>query len=396
MRSTTVLLLSLIFLVCAGACAGRQRPQSGLRSEMRETPPAAPDPEVRNVPNDTVDTKISLPEVPTPSDEVTAPVVTKKPVPPRAKRVRSVQERPSAVARRVIDTNAARPQAERARTYGTHVPAAPPDKDTTVVAMRAEPGAPPHRSDAAALQATVAPENPYAVPSPLATRVSTRDIRTRPPKPLTPRERERANAAALAALESPVPAAMNAAQPAPTAPSESVPVISAADSTLRRSDAAFTDSEPSSATQAVASQLPSDPRVSSDASNRFLYLYLPAIIFALIFGPFIGYILSRRPARVSSFDDDIYPDVAHASPGAYAPMPVSEPVPLPVPTLVVPAPASPSQEAMPPAQFPEGSGSIAATASPVASASVAGETQTVDPPAPPEAPAPTATDIRLN
>ncbi|WKZ29142.1 MAG: hypothetical protein QY323_00265 [Patescibacteria group bacterium] len=400
MRSTSILLLSLVFLVCAGACAGRQRPQQGLHSETRQTAPNAPDPDVRIVPNDTVDTKISLPEAPTTSDEVAASVVTKKPVPPRAKRVRSVQERPSAEARRVTDTDAARPQAERARTRGTHVPAALPDNDATVIAMRAEPGAPPHRSDAPVAQATVEPDPFHAPPSSSSTQVAFRDTRTRPLTPLSPRERERANAAALAALESPISAATNAAQPAPTAPSEPASVISATDTTSRRLDAAIADSEPSSATQAGVSTNLYVPSAPESASSSRLYQYVPAIIVALLLGILIGYVLSRLPARGSSFDDDIYPDVDHASAGAHAPesVPVSEPAPVqePVPVLVVPSPASSSVEAMPPTQFPEGSGSIVTSAGPDACSSVSGEIELLDSPAPQEAPTPPTTETRLN
>ncbi len=399
MRITTALLLSLVFMVCAGACAGRQRPQSGPPSVTRLTPPDAPDPEVRNVPNDIVDTKVMPPEAPTPSDEVTAPVVTKKPSPKRVKRTRSVQERIHADARPVIDTNTARVRPDAGRAHGTRVPAAPPDNDVTVIAARVDSDA-THRSPAVVAQATNAPDAHDAISTPLTTRLATRDARTRPRTPLSPRERERANAAALAALASSDLSAPSAAQSAPTTPTQSPPVALATETSPRRSDAAHVDSESSSTAPVDRSQIPLDPNALMSASKSRLHLYIPAIVFALFFGLCIGYVLSRLPARVSSFDDAVVSDVVYIPPSAHAPVlasaapSVSDSIPVPV--HVVPSPVAPSQEAMPPALFPDGSGSIVTTADPVVCAPVANENGVQEPLAPSEAPPPTNTTAHLN
>ncbi|MFA5853642.1 MAG: hypothetical protein WC866_01010 [Patescibacteria group bacterium] len=346
MRTQLALLVSLVFVVCTGACAGRQRPQSGLRSELHQ-PLAAPDPKVQSVP---IDTEIVVPEAPHAAASVAAVAVPKKIVPKRIKRVRSAQEQINFDVRQIINANNAWLRAVGERVYGTRVPPSLPMNDELVAALRIEPNTVerPRRYVAKAPRASVKHAKP---PIPSVTHVVYSAARTRSLTPLPPKVQERANVAALAALESPDPTTLGVVSSAPPATTEATSsVVHMSNMSARRSDVALTDPKSSSIDVVDRPHL-FEPSASVSASSPFYQLYLPAIIFAVILGPLLGYILSRRPTRVSSFDDDVVRDATSTV--------VTDPAPTHVLALAHVVPHSaPTQEARPPHQFPEGSGQI--------------------------------------
>jgi hypothetical protein len=319
MRSKIALFVSLVFLICTGACAGRQRLQSGLHSELRQ-PPSAPDPKIESMP---AKTKVIAPEVPHAAVEVAAVTAPKKAAP---EPVRS------------------------------HVPKAP-----RAFVKRTKP------------------------PIPSMTLVASGAAQTRPLTP--PKVQEPANVAALAALESPDPVTLGVVSSAPPASTEATSsVVHTTNMSARRSSVALADSASPSIGMAVRQHL-FEPSASVSAPSPFYRLYLPMIISAMIFGPLLGYILSRRHTRVSSFDDEDAHDVTNTVD--------TDPAPTHILALahIVPHPVS-TQEARPPHPFPEGSGHIIRSEDVTTGQAAVGEIVGKNPDAPPRAP-PTNT-IELN
>jgi hypothetical protein len=342
MRTKIILLLSLVFLVCTGACAGRQRPQSTVRTE-RPQPIVAPDREVQSTPAPSENDAISAPAMP---DEVAAtPPVVKKVARARS---RSFQMQINLDARKVIEANNAWLRSVSERVYGTTVPPSLPANDDIVAALRITPDRPDQPSKAIAKATPVHVKSTKVSASSKTRVIAQSDAPARPLTPLPPKVQERESAAALAVLASPDPTALGVVSSAPIASSEAMPsVVSMTNMSARRSNVAILENDPSSAVPADSPPL-SASAVSSTVSSPFFDLYLPAIIFATVLGPLLGYLYSRRRARVSSFDDYVVRDVVRDdAPSTATPVPAG-----PVPVL--------TREVLPPPRFPDGSGHHAA------------------------------------
>lgn len=370
MRTKIILLISLVFLVCTGACAGRQRPSSTVRAERLE-PLVAPDAEAQSMPDQAENSVSEAPAVP---DEVaSAPVVAKKRV--ARERSRPFQMQINLDARKVIEAHNAWLRSVSERVYGTSVPPTLPANDEIVAALR-------HKTDRIDRSSkAVAKASPVRVKLVRASKpsqtpvVAQNHVPTRPLTPLPPKVRERESAAALAVLESPDPTALGVVSSVQAVSAEaSTSVVRLTNMPARRSSAAVLDAELPSVTPVDSRSLPA-PAASASVSSP---LHPPAIIASVIFGLLLGYMLSRSPARVSSFDDDI----------------VCSNVPVFSPARAVSDQVL-TREVLPPTPFPEGSGHHAAHSGDLSAGQIApGEIIQSEHPAPSEAPPPAP--VRLN
>lgn len=368
MRTKIILLLSLVFLVCTGACAGRQRPQSTVRTE-RPQPIVAPDREVQSTPAPSENDAISTPAVP--DEVVAAPPVVKKVARARS---RSFQMQINLDARKIIEANNAWLRSVSERVYGTTVPPSLPANDDIVTALRITPNRPDQSSKAVAKASPMYVKSTKVSASSKTRVIAQSDASTRPLTPLPPKVQERESAAALAVLASPDPTtALGVVSSAPIASSEAMPsVVSMTNMSARRSNVAIRESDPSSAVPADSPPV-SASAASSTVSSPFFDLYLPAIIFAVVLGPLLGYLYSRRRARVSSFDDHVVRDVVRDDvPPTATPVPTG-----PVPVL--------TREVLPPPRFPDGSSPDSPSVDPRVAQTASRETNPSERSAPSEA-----------